>query len=435
MAVEITLILFGCMCLLLVLGIHIALTLFLVSLAGFYLMMGSLDTALSIISSTALQAVRDYVFAVVPLFVLMGELAARSGAAGDLFSVANQVLRRLPGRLAVATVFGNTLFAAVTGVSVASAAAFSRIAYPAMQSFGYGKRFALGSIAGSACLGMLIPPSVLMIVWAVLTELSIGKLFVGGILPGLVLALLFSIYAVLRAKWDPAAAPTERDSAVPMGASRDEWIGAGGVLILVMLVLGGIWGGFFTPTEAAGVGAIGALVLGIAKGMRLRALMQALLNSALITAPIMFLIITAQMYSRFLAFGGVIDQFQNAVTSFSDHGWTAIAMMTVIWLVLGMVLDSTSIILLTVPIFAPIAANLGFDPILFAIYGILIIEAGLLSPPFGILVFVVKSAVPDDAVRLGDIFAGSFPYLIMLVLVALSLWAFPGLVLTFANMI
>ena len=327
--------------------------------------------------------------------------------------------------MAVATVIGNAVFAAVTGVSIASAAAFSRIAYPQMQRYGYRRTFALGSVAGSASLGMLIPPSILLIIWGIVTEISIGKLFIAGVIPGIILASLFIAYSIIAAIRDPSIAPR-----VPKGEKDEEFTAAEifsgfGIFGLIVLVLGGIWGGLFTSTEAAGIGALGAMVLGIIKGMRWKGISQAVIDAGRTAAPIMFLILTAAMYSRFLASGGIIGVIQDTLASVGFGSFGIYIVMVLIWLVLGMILDSASIILLTVPIFWPVAEALGFNELAFAIFGILAIEAGLLTPPLGLLVYTVKGAIPE--VTLGEIFRGSIPYwLLMLVAMAL-VWIFPGL--------
>ncbi len=415
--------------LLIVMGVHIGVSLAVCSALGVWLMLGSFEAAISILGNTAYEAVRKDVFAVIPLFVLMGDFISRSGAAADLYRICDRTLKRLPGRLAIATIAGNTVFAAVTGVSIAAAAAFSRIAYPEMKKVGYKQTFALGAVAGSACLGMLIPPSVLLIVWAILTEMSVGALFIAGIIPGVVLALLFMGYVVISVVRKPEIAPPFKADLVPMTPEemRSELVGGLGILALIMLVIGGIWQGFFTPTEAAGFGALGAFVIGLIKGMRGKEILEAIYQAGRTTAPIMFLLISAQMYSRLLAIGGAVPFIQSLFFGLGAEPWMIIALMMLIWIVLGMLVDSVSIILLTVPIFAPIAAVLGIDPIAFAIFGILVIEAGLLTPPFGLLVYTVKGAVPDSSVTLGQIFYGSTPYFILILVAALIVLLIPGL--------
>ena len=414
---------------LIVMGVHIGIGLALCSGLGVWLMIGSFEAAVSIMGNTAYEAVRKDVFAVIPLFVLMGDIISRSGAAGDLYRICDRGLKRLPGRLAIATIAGNTVFAAVTGVSIAAAAAFSRIAYPEMKKLGYKDTFSVGAVAGSACLGMLIPPSILLIVWAILTEMSVGALFIAGIIPGIVLALLFSGYVVTAAKLRPHVAPSSNQDLVILSSEerKQELIGGLGIVGLICLVIGGLWFGLFTPTEAAGFGAIGALVIGLVKGMRKAELMDAILQAGRTTAPIMFLLITAQMYSRLLAMGGAVNFIQSIFLGLGADPWIILMIMAVIWIILGMLVDSVSIILLTVPIFAPLAMALGFNPIAFAIFGILVIEAGLLTPPFGLLVYTVKGALPDKTVSLGTIFKGSAPYFVLILVAAMLVIAIPGL--------
>lgn len=426
---DIALYMLGLLIGMILLGVHIGVAFAVCSALGVWLMLGSVEAALAILGNTAYEAVRKDVFAVIPLFVLMGDFISRSGAAADLYRICDRVLHRVPGRLAIATIAGNTVFAAVTGVSIAAAAAFSRIAYPEMKKHGYKQTFALGAVAGSACLGMLIPPSVLLIVWAILTEMSVGALFVAGVIPGILLALLFSLYVVISATLKPEIAPSIRQQDTKLSAAeiRSESIGGIGILLLIMLVIGGIWFGVFTPTEAAGFGAIGALLIGIVKGMRGKEILAAIFQAGKTTAPIMFLLITATMYSRLLAMGGAVNYIKTLFLSMGVDPFMIIGLMVVIWILLGMLIDSVSIILLTVPIFAPIAMSLGIDPLAFAIFGILVIEAGLLTPPFGLLVYTVKGSVPDPTATLSKIFAGSFPYFILILVAAFIVLFFPPL--------
>jgi tripartite ATP-independent transporter DctM subunit len=423
-------------------GVHIAVALGITAALGIYLMQGDIEVVRIFIANTAYEALRDYVFAVIPLFMLMGEFLAKCGAATDLFALVNRATRRVPGRLGIATVLANAVFAFVTGVSIAAAAAFSRIAWPEMKRHGYERKFALGCIAGSACLGMLIPPSVLMIVWGVLTEQAIGKLFIAGIIPGLVVVAAYSIYILAVAVLQPervgearkvahsagAAAPTPAPAdPVDDAKLREALVSTLFVMALIVGVLGGIWLGFFTPTEGAGVGAAASLVLAIIKGMRAREIFQVILTVGRTSAPLLLLLVMAQLYSRVLSMTGVTGA---ARALFLDSGlepWMILAIMVLVWFVLGCIIDSISIILLTVPVFAPIAVALGYDPIAFAILGIIAIETGLLTPPFGILVFTVKAALPQENVSTGEIFAGSVPYWICLLLVIVILAGFPQL--------
>lgn len=432
-----TLLTLAAMILLTLIGVPIGIALGAVSLAGFYFLFGSVDVAMSSAGGVAFSMLRDYVFATIPLFIIMGNFIGTSGAATDLFTLMNRAMKRVPGRLAVATVLGNAVFAAISGVSVAAAATFSRVAYPQMRRYGYHRPLALGVVAGSAMLGMLIPPSILLIFWGVLTEVSIGKLFVAGVIPGILVATLFIIYLVVTAIRHPEKAPylaenTRATKAGDEAIDRGTLISGLGIAGLICLVLGGIWGGFFTPTEAAGVGALGALVVALLKGVTPRGLFDCVISSGLSTAPIMFLLLMAGQYSRFLVSSGALSVMTDWIQGAGFGPVSLIVAMTVVWLAMGMILDSTSIILLTVPIFAPIAQSFGYDPLVFAIYGILIIEAGLLTPPFGLLVFVVKGSVPEE-VSIGEVFLGSVPYWILICVAGVLVLFVPSLVTYLPN--
>jgi tripartite ATP-independent transporter DctM subunit len=409
-------------------GVHIAVALGATAMLGIYLMTGDFQVVATFVGGTAYEAVRDYVFAVIPLFMLMGEFLAKCGAATDLFSLFNRLTRVVPGRLAVATVISNAVFAFVTGVSIAAAAAFSRIAYPEMKRHGYEDRFALGCIAGSAVLGMLIPPSVLMIVWGILTETSIGDLFLAGILPGFLLTALYVLYILVAAVLNPRA--VGQDRARKPTAAEEAPIGRAlmSTLLVIALVagtLGGIWLGAFTPTEGAGVGAAASLVLALGKGMRLREVGQVILAVGKTSAPLLLLLVTAQLYSRVLTMTGFTRAAQELLLGTGLGPGGVLLLMVAVWFILGCLIDSISIMLLTVPIFFPIAKALGFDELAFAIIGIVAIETGLLTPPFGLLVFTVKAAIQDPAIGVGKIFAGSTPYWIALLAVIACLWYFP----------
>ncbi len=418
------------------LGVHIAIALGMASALGIFLVTGgSFDVVLAMLGSTAYEALRAYEFAVIPLFMLMGEFVSRSGAVTDVYRAIHRGLQRLPGRLAVATLLGNAIFSFVTGVSIASAAAFSRIAYPEMKRFGYHRGFALGAVAGSSCLGMLIPPSVLMIVWGLLTERSIGQIFLAGVLPGLLLVSLFVCYVLVSAVARPALVGGGRETAagatpeddIPQAGRWQTWSSGIGILLVVVAVLGGIWFGVFTPTEGAGAGAFIGLILAIVKGMRLRGAIDAILSVGRTSAPILLLLVSAALYSRTLAMTGVSSGIQGAFLGTDLLPWMLLALMIGIWFILGMVIDSISIMLLTLTIFEPIAVSLGYDPIAFAIIGILAIEAGLLTPPFGLLVYTVKAAIrdEDESISIMEIFRSSTPYWIIMLVGLIAIVNFP----------
>lgn len=427
---------------LVMMGVHIAVALGMASALGIYLVTGNYAVVERMLASTAHEALRDYVFAVIPLFMLMGEFIARSGVVTDLYRAIHRSLKRIPGRLALATVLGNALFALVTGVSIAAAAAFSRISYPEMRRHGYRRTFALGAIAGSACLGMLIPPSVLMIVWGILTEKSIGALFLAGVIPGFMVAGLFCLYILAAAVVRPnlvgaaAAAGATDSSAISQASAREPadsgerfslWTSVLGIVLVVVTVLGGIWFGFFTPTEGAGAGAFIALVLAVIKGARWREVIDCVLAVGRTSAPILILLVTAALYSRTLAMTGVTNAIQEAFLGAGLSPAAILAIMVGIWFVLGMFIDSISIMLLTVIIFEPIAVAVGFDSIAFAVIGVLAIEAGLLTPPFGILVYTVKSAIEDRDISIWEIFASVTPYWAVLLLSVVLVALFPAI--------
>ena len=415
-------------------GVHIAVALGLTAVLGIYLMTDDIEVARQFVANTSYEALRDYVFAVIPLFMLMGEFLAKCGAARDMFTLVTRLTKIIPARLAVATVLANAIFAFVTGVSIAAAAAFSRIAYPEMKRAGYSRQFSLGCIAGSACLGMLIPPSVLMIVWGVLTEQSIGKLFLAGVMPGFLLVTFYIIYIQYVAFTRPEVVGELRKGEVappPEPASDGHIEGAllSTVLVIALVigVLCGIWFGAFTPTEGAGVGAAAALLLAIAKGLRWKEVLEVVVSVGRTSGPLLLLLFTAQLYARVLAMTGVTKAAQDLILGSGLGPFAILALMVAIWFVLGCIIDSISIILLTVPVFAPIAAAAGFDPIAFAILGIIAIETGLLTPPFGLLVFTVQAALPDEKGAVGEIFKGAVPYWIALLVGVALLCLFPGI--------
>jgi tripartite ATP-independent transporter DctM subunit len=429
---------------LVVIGVHIAVALGITSALGIFLVTGAdanaFRTVQTMLAATAYEAIRAYIFAVIPLFMLMGEFIGKSGVITDLYRGINRLLHRLPGRLAIATVVGNALFSFVSGVSIASAAAFSRIAYPEMKRHGYHKGFALGAIAGSSSLGMLIPPSVLMIVWGILTEQSIGQLFAAGVLPGLLLAAMFIIYIFCRAVMQPSVVgigtgpgQTSPNGGTSVADGEEEvstvqfLISLAGISAVIMAVLGGIWFGIFTPTEGAGAGALIGLALGIIKGMRFRDIVDSILSVGKTSAPILLLLVTAALYSRTLAMTGMANAIESLFLGSGMQPWMIITVMVLVWFALGMIIDSISIMLLTAAIFAPIAVSIGYDPIAFAIVAILAIEAGLYTPPFGLLVYTVKASIqeiePDMSVMV--IFKSSTPYWIIMLLAMVLIIEFP----------
>lgn len=412
-------------------GLWVPFALMTTSYVGVWVMKGSPLLAGKLLALAASETISSYFFGVVPLFVLMGYIVSVTGMGRDAFDVANQLFRRLRGGLGVGTVGANAIFAAITGISIASAAVFTRIAVPEMVRHGYTRRFSVGVVAGSSVLGMLIPPSLLLILYGLLTEQSVGDLFIAGVLPGLLLAGAFGIGVVAMAVFWPAF--VGRDIAAPIDAEArlsGAQVAAKGlpIALLIALVLGGIYGGLFTPIEAGAVGCLGAIVIGLARRrLSLRDFWQVLTDTGLVTASICFLIIAAQMYSRMLALSGVPAGFGEFVAHADIGFWGIIIAYVALVIAMGTILDSSSIMLILVPLMLPVVSAMDVDLIWFGVVTVLAVEIGLLTPPFGISVFVIKSALDDPEITLGDIFAGAAPFAAMMLVVLVCLLVFPSL--------
>lgn len=417
------------MLILVLLGVHVGVVLALLSVVGIYLTTGNFDTSIQISGTTAFHGVRDYIFGVIPLFVLMGLFTNISGINTELFREFNLLLRKVRGGLAMATVGANAIFALMTGVSVASAAVFSKVALNPMTDLNYNKKFALGTIAGSSVLGMLIPPSLLLILYGMLAEVSIGAMFMAGIVPGILLSLVYCIgiyvISLIKPNWVGGNSNEYRSK----WSKRDvkDILKPAPLGILVLLVLGGIYGGLFTPTEAAGVGAFGALLLCFyRRKITVRSLSSALIETGYTSASILFLLIAAQMYSRMLSMSGILHTLNEFLSNLSLPPLFIIFIFVFIILLLGMVLDSSSILLICMPIMIPVVMVLGYDLIHFGIISVVAVEMGMLTPPFGMVVYAMKSAL-GNKVSLEEIFAGSLPFLIMMFIVLLILIFVPEL--------
>ena len=420
------------------LGTHIAVALTAIGFAGVWFMREDLQMAMRLLYLSAYNGVADYIFATIPLFVLMGLLVSISNVGKDTFDVAEALLRRVRGGLGVATVVANTVFAAVTGVSIASAAVFTRVAVPEMVRHGYRTSFAAGTVAGSSVLGMLIPPSLLLIIYGVLAEQSIGKLFIAGLIPGLLMALAFAVLIMVMARFSPSLVfDLQRQAGLARQRQLDRTLGLGEMLskltpiaMLVALVLGGLYTGFFTPTEAGGVGAFGAFVIALVR-RRLGSgnLWRVLTETGSVSVGILILLVAAGFYSRMLSVAGVPVAISEVVQGAGLGPWGFLMLYVAILLALGMILDSSSILLIMTPIAVPIAADLGFNLIQFGIITVIAVEVGLLTPPFGISVFTVKSTLNDPEVSVESIFAGSLPYVAVMLLVLVLIAIFPVLAL------
>jgi len=420
------------MVVLIIAGLHVAISLLLLSFVGVWLMRDNIDVALALMAQATSDSIASHEFGVVPLFVLMGLLVATADLGKDIFEVANSMLRRIRGGLGVATVMANAVFAAITGISIASAAVFTKVAVPEMLRFGFTPRFATGVVAGSSVLGMLIPPSLLMILYAFLSEQSVGAMFLAGVMPGLLLAVAFSIAIVAMAWLFPGYVGGTAAVNVPgMGLSEAAFKVAP-VVLLIFVVLGGIYGGIFTATDAGAVGALGALALALAKRRLTPSIFwKVLVETGRITVSVLFLIIAANLYSRMLTLSG-LPQFiveWMAGLGFGVAGFLAVFIAIVLFL--GCIIDSASIMLIVLPLMLPVAKTLGIDLVWFGVITVVAVEIGLLTPPFGISVYVVKSTLNDARITLWDIFAGTQPFTLIMFVVLLLIIAFPGIALFF----
>lgn len=418
-------------------GMHVAIALSLVSFVSVALQRGDPVLASKLLTLAAADGVADQTFAVIPLFVLMGLIMSASDVGRDAYDVADHFLRRIKGGLGLATVSSNAVFAAVTGVSIASAAVFTRVAVPEMLRLGYSPRFAVGTVAGSSVLGMLIPPSILLIIYAILTEQSIGMMFFAGIGPGLILSAVYCAGIIGMAYLTPSFVydttgrfSDPNASTIPPKRSLGELAGKiAPIMALVVIVLGGIYGGIFTPTEAGAVGSAAALILAFARGkLSLPAFWGVLKETGHITASVCFLVIAATMYTRSLGLAGVPTEISNMVQLATDNFLIILLIYIAIILFLGTIIDSVSILLIMVPLFLPIMVGFGVDPIWFGIITIVAVEVGLLTPPLGMACFVIKGCLDDTRITLGDVFIGALPFAGMMILVLALLTIWPDLV-------
>ena len=413
------------------LGMHVSVALALTSFVGIWALRDNPQYASRMMALATRESINSYLFGVVPLFVLMGLVVSRADIGRDTFDVANRALGRMKGGLGMATVGANAIFAAITGISIASAAVFAKVAVPEMTRIGHTARFATGVVAGSSVLGMLIPPSLLLILYGILSEQSVGLLFVAGIGPGLVLALAYIVGIALMVRLWPGftgtpvpAPPVAQDGSL----ARDTIWKLAPIVALIALVLGGIYGGVFTPTEAGAIGALGAIVIAAAKRrIGWRVLWQVTLETGHITASICFLIIAATMYSRFLALSGLPATVTEWAIGLNLGTTGFVLIFCAVLVLMGTILDSSSIMMITLPLVLPIAQALHIDLIWFGIVTVLAVEIGLLTPPLGLSVFVIKGSLDDPRITLGDVFRGALPFAAIMGLVLIALIVFPPL--------
>lgn len=378
--------------------------------------------------ASAVQVVQEtgfaYTLSVIPLFVLMGNFVARAGLAHELFHAAYAFIGHRRGGLAHATVAACAGFGAICGSSIATAATMSKVAYPSMQKLGYSDAMSTGVIASAGTLGIMIPPSTIMVIYGIITETNIGQLFAAGVIPGIMTALLMMLTIVLMAAHDPDHAPAgERCTwAERWQALRGIW----GVLLLVIVVLGGIYGGFFTATEGAGMGASGAFLFALARGrLNWRTLYEVLVESSRTTAMLFALLISATIFANFVNFTTLPGDLKGWITGMGLSPVMVITLMMAVYVLLGTVMEELTMVLLTIPLFFPVVVQLGFDPVWFGVLIVMVIQIGLVSPPVGMNLFVVNALLPK--VGLSTIFRGVWPLVLTMVVALGLLIAFPQL--------
>jgi C4-dicarboxylate transporter DctM subunit len=410
---------------LMLLRVPVGMAMGLVGVSGFaYLVNG--DAALKIIGHTSMRTVTDYTFGVIPMFLLMGAFVTNSGMSRELFRAANSFVGHFRGGLGIATIAACAGFAAISGSSVATAATFATVAYPEMRRYNYPQSFATGVIAAGGTLGAMLPPSTVLAVYGIITEQDIGKLFIAGIIPGLLAAAMDMLTVVVIGRLRPGFLPV-----APRHSWKERLVGLRDIwamLLLFIFVIGGLYGGLFTPTEAGGVGAIGALIIGVIRGkldgLQIR---RSLLQAVRTAAAVLTVLIGALLFGYFLTVTQTPQKVTVFLTGLGLGRYGVLALIMVTYIALGCLMDSLAMIILTIPIIFPVITQLGFDPIWFGIIIVMTVELGLIHPPVGMNVFVIKSVVQE--VSFSTIFRGVLPFIITDLIRLVILIAFPILAL------
>ena len=411
--------------------VPLAIAMGLVGFAGLWWMRG-LNPALASVTSTVYEAGFEYTLSVVPLFILMGNFVTRAGMSRELYRAAFTLVGHFRGGLAMATVMACAGFGSVCGSSIATAATMTKVAYPSMKDHGYSGQLAAGAIAAGGTLGILIPPSTILVIYGLVTETSIGKLFAAGMVPGL-LAVFMMCLTISFLTWrDPSSGPAaERSSwAERMDAMKDVWA----VAVLFVIVMGGIYGGVFTTTEGAGIGAFGAFIIALLrKSLNWSVTLDILIESARTTGMLFMILVGALVFANFVNFTTLPTDLKNLV---STHNISPVAVMIAIcaiYVVLGAAMEELSMVLLTLPVFFPLVVSLGFDPVWFGIIIVLVVMIGLISPPVGMNMFVVRNMLPE--LSTATIFKGVLPFVYTLVAVLALMVAFPQIALFLPQML
>ncbi|MBG6210935.1 tripartite ATP-independent transporter DctM subunit [Labrenzia sp. EL_126] len=428
---------FAAVLVLVMLRIPIAFAMGFVGMIGF-MIETSYRASISMAARLIIDTSQDYGLSVVPLFILMGLFVNKAGISRELYAASNAFFGHLRGGLAMATIVACGGFAAISGSSLATAATMSKVAMPEMRRFGYSDKLSTASIAAGGTLGILIPPSVILVIYGLLTETSIGKLFVAGVIPGLIGILLYLVAVKFTVWRDPDAGPAgpRATGAQKLSALKDVWA----VLLLFFLVIGGLYGVFdipplnlsFSPTEAAGMGAMGAFLIAIARRrLSISTTFEALRETAMTTAGLFAVLIGAWIFSNFVNVAGLPAALSNLVTAYDLPPWMVMCIILLIYIALGCVFESLSMLLLTVPIFFPIVTGLGYDPIWFGVIVVVVTEISLITPPVGLNVFVLRAVVRD--VPTATIFKGVTPFWMVDIVRLLLLLSLPALVLFLPN--
>lgn len=422
----------GLLFVMLICGVHIGVALGLAGFVGIYLAIGA-DAAFAQLASVPFTTTNSFTLAVIPLFILMGSLATQASLTTELYRAAHSWLGRLPGGLAMATTAASAAFGAVSGSTVVNAAVFSRMAMPEMKKFGYDLRLSAGCIAASGTLASLIPPSMLMVIYGILTEQPIGTLLIAGLVPGLLSGGMFMLCIYLWVKKNPGAAPTA-DINVSWSERFRALAGVWGITLLFAVVLGGIYTGYFVPTYAGAVGAFGALLIVVGKRRLTRANTAEILKDAGKTTSVIFIIVIGGVFfSRFLTYTGLLGDITDTLLALDLNRYAYLVAFILIYLVLGMFIEPIAIMVMTLPVMFPVLTGAGFDPIWLGVISIKLAEMSLMTPPVGLNVYVVRSASPVP-LKLEDVFAGVLPFLFADVVTLTLLIAFPAIVLVLPSM-
>ncbi|MEM5581953.1 TRAP transporter large permease [Roseibium sp. AS2] len=416
------------------LGVYIPIALGLVSFVSILLMRDNFDLAVNLLKIAIGDSVMEYTFATVPLFTFMGLIVAKAGLGADIYQVMNTGFRRVKGGIGMATVGANAVFAAVTGSSIASASVFSKVSVPQMLAFDYNPRFAVGVVAGSSVLGMIIPPSAMLIIYSFVAEQSVGDMFLAGVVPGILLAIAYVVAIFLMGRFTPAfvgGRKVEESEWMSLREIADKTVPT---LLLIVAVLGGIYTGWLTPVEAGAAGSLFGLLIALQrKQLSWQSLWNALLETGHITASILFLITAASIYSRMLGLAGLPNELGDLLTETEMSFFWIMLIYVAMMIFLGTLLDTASIILIVVPLFLPLVEPMGLSLVWFGIVTVVGAEIGLLTPPLGISCFVIKATLNDPRISLKDVFIGAFPFALVMLVVLIALIRWPSLSLAILN--